>query len=149
MAEMYAVSGETLSTLANAIRTAAGTDDFMTVAGMAAKLEGLPVRKETVVQDEDWPTGTEATTFAFFQKFMGYGSGQNGITVAIVTNNTYDGDRQQYAAKAAVNINKNGGNLAAWMRGPNYASGNIIATNYTLYIGVGSTIDIYHIDWEE
>lgn len=41
MADMYAVSGETLTGIANAIRGKTGSDDFMTVASMASAIEGI------------------------------------------------------------------------------------------------------------
>ena len=41
MAEMYAVSGETLTGIADAIRSKTGSDDFMTVASMASAIEGI------------------------------------------------------------------------------------------------------------
>lgn len=41
MAEMYAVSGETLTGIADAIRSKTGSDDFLTVASMAAAIEGI------------------------------------------------------------------------------------------------------------
>ena len=39
--EMYAVSGETLTGIANAIRSKTKSDDFMTVSSMAAAIEGI------------------------------------------------------------------------------------------------------------
>ena len=39
--EMYAVSGETLTDIVNAIRSKTGSDDFMTVAAMASAIEGI------------------------------------------------------------------------------------------------------------
>lgn len=39
--EMYAVSGETLTGIANAIRSKTGSGDFMTVASMASAIEGI------------------------------------------------------------------------------------------------------------
>lgn len=41
MAEMYAVSGETLTGIADAIRSKSKSDDFMTVASMASAIEAL------------------------------------------------------------------------------------------------------------
>lgn len=41
MAEMYAVSGETLKGIADAIRTKTGSDEPMTVASMASAIEGI------------------------------------------------------------------------------------------------------------
>ncbi len=41
--EMYAVSGETLTGIANAIRGKTGDDDFMTVSAFAEAIEGIPV----------------------------------------------------------------------------------------------------------
>lgn len=41
MAELYAVSGETLTGIADAIRSKTGSDDFMTVASMASAIEGI------------------------------------------------------------------------------------------------------------
>lgn len=39
--EMYAVSGETLTGIANAIRSKTGSDDFMTVSVFASAIEGI------------------------------------------------------------------------------------------------------------
>lgn len=39
--EMYAVSGETLTGIANAIRSKTRSDDFMTVSSMAVSIEGI------------------------------------------------------------------------------------------------------------
>ena len=41
MAEMYAVPGETLTGIANAIRARIGSDDFMTVSAMASTIESI------------------------------------------------------------------------------------------------------------
>lgn len=41
MAEMYAVPGETLSSIANAIREKTGSADFMTVSSMSSAIEGI------------------------------------------------------------------------------------------------------------
>ena len=41
MADLYAVPGETLTGIADAIRSKTGSDDFMTVASMAAAIEGI------------------------------------------------------------------------------------------------------------
>lgn len=41
MADMYAVSGETLSGIADAIRSKTGSDEQMTVAAMASAIEGI------------------------------------------------------------------------------------------------------------
>lgn len=41
MAEMYAVSGETLTEIADAIRSKSGSDEFMPVASMAGAIEAL------------------------------------------------------------------------------------------------------------
>lgn len=41
MAEMYAVSGETLTGIANAIRGKTGSDDLLTVSAMASAIDGL------------------------------------------------------------------------------------------------------------
>lgn len=41
MADMYAVSGETLTEIADAIRNKTGSEDFMTVAAMAAAIESI------------------------------------------------------------------------------------------------------------
>lgn len=41
MAAMYAVPGETLSSIANAIRGKTGSDDFMTVSSMSSAIEGI------------------------------------------------------------------------------------------------------------
>lgn len=41
MAEMYAVSGETLTGIADAIRSKTGSDEMMTVAAMASAIEGI------------------------------------------------------------------------------------------------------------
>lgn len=55
--EMYAVSGETLTGIANAIRSKTRSDDFMTVASMAVAIEGISshgfaeVTKEWVVDE--------------------------------------------------------------------------------------------------
>ena len=55
--EMYAVSGETLTGIANAIRSKTRSDDFMPVASMAAAIEGISsngfaeVTKEWVVDE--------------------------------------------------------------------------------------------------
>ena len=55
--EMYAISGETLSGIANAIRSKTRSDDFMTVASMAVAIEGISsngfaeVTKEWVVDE--------------------------------------------------------------------------------------------------
>ena len=55
--KMYAVSGETLTGIANAIRSKTRSDDFMTVASMAVAIEGIPsngfieVTKEWVVDE--------------------------------------------------------------------------------------------------
>ena len=38
--EIYAVLGETMSAIANAIRSKTGSDDFMTAASMASAIEG-------------------------------------------------------------------------------------------------------------
>ena len=40
--EIYAVPGETMTAIANAIRSKTGSDDFMTVASMASAIEGIP-----------------------------------------------------------------------------------------------------------
>ena len=50
--EMYAVSGETLTSIANAIRSKTRSDDFMTVASMAAAIEGIPSSGYSVVSQE-------------------------------------------------------------------------------------------------
>lgn len=39
--EIYAVPGETMTAIANAIRSKTGSDDFMTVASMASAIEGI------------------------------------------------------------------------------------------------------------
>lgn len=39
--EIYAVPGETMSAIANAIRSKTGSDDFMTAASMASAIEGI------------------------------------------------------------------------------------------------------------
>lgn len=39
--EIYAVPGETITSIANAIRSKTGSDDFMTVASMASAIEGI------------------------------------------------------------------------------------------------------------
>ena len=55
--EMYAVSGDTLAGIANAIRSKTRSDDFMTVASMAVAIEGISsngfaeVTKEWVVDE--------------------------------------------------------------------------------------------------
>lgn len=41
MAEMYAVPGETLTGIANAIRAKIGSDDYMPVSSMASAIEGI------------------------------------------------------------------------------------------------------------
>lgn len=41
MADMYAVSGETLTGIADAIRSKTGSDEQMTVASMASAIEGI------------------------------------------------------------------------------------------------------------
>ena len=41
MAEMYAVTGETLTGIADAIRSKTGSDEMMTVAAMASAIEGI------------------------------------------------------------------------------------------------------------
>lgn len=41
MADMYAVSGETLTGIADAIRSKTGSDEQLTVASMAAAIEGI------------------------------------------------------------------------------------------------------------
>lgn len=41
MADMYAVSGETIKDIADAIRTKTGSDEQMTVASMASAIEGI------------------------------------------------------------------------------------------------------------
>ena len=41
MAEMYAVPGETLTGIADAIRSKTGSDEMMTVASMAIAIEGI------------------------------------------------------------------------------------------------------------
>ena len=50
--EMYAVSGDTLAGIANAIRSKTGSDDFMTVASMAAAIEGISSSGSSVVSQE-------------------------------------------------------------------------------------------------
>ena len=69
--EMYAVSGETLTGIANAIRSKTRSDDFMTVASMASAIEGISggsiVLKKAAVEGEitenkylSGPNGEEA-----------------------------------------------------------------------------------------
>lgn len=59
MAEMYAVTGETLTGIADAIRSKTGSDDFMTVASMASAIEGIGgnyiVLKKAAVEGEIIP----------------------------------------------------------------------------------------------
>ena len=50
--EMYAVSGETLTGIANAIRSKTRSDDFMTVDSMAVAIEGIPSSGSSVVSQE-------------------------------------------------------------------------------------------------
>lgn len=56
MAEMYAVTGETLTGIANAIRSKTGSDEQMTVAAMASAIEGINsnyvVMKKAAVEGE-------------------------------------------------------------------------------------------------
>lgn len=57
--EMYAVNGETLTGIANAIRSKTGSDDFMTVSSMASAIEGISgggvVVKKAAVEGEITP----------------------------------------------------------------------------------------------
>ena len=50
--EMYAVSGEILTGIANAIRSKTGSDDFMTVDNMATAIEGISSDSFTEVSQE-------------------------------------------------------------------------------------------------
>ena len=54
--EMYAVSGETLTGIADAIRSKTGSDEMMTVAAMASAIEGINsncvVMKKAAVEGE-------------------------------------------------------------------------------------------------
>ena len=56
MAEMYAVTGETLTGIADAIRSKTGSDEMMTVAAMASAIEGINsnyvVMKKAAVEGE-------------------------------------------------------------------------------------------------
>ena len=56
MAEMYAVTGETLTGIADAIRSKTGSDEMMTVAAMASSIEGINsnyiVMKKAAVEGE-------------------------------------------------------------------------------------------------
>lgn len=59
MAEMYAVPGETLTGIADAIRSKTGSDEMMTVASMAIAIEGISsggiVMKKAEVEGEITP----------------------------------------------------------------------------------------------
>lgn len=68
--EIYAVPGETMTAIANAIRSKTGSDDFMTAASMASAIEGISgggvVMKKAAVEGEitqnkylDVPNGKE------------------------------------------------------------------------------------------
>lgn len=66
--DMYAVSGETLTGIANAIRGKTGSDDMMTVAAMASAIEGIsgggsPTESVTLeyVLDSDFTSTAETT----------------------------------------------------------------------------------------
>lgn len=55
MADMYAVSGETLTGIADAIRSKTGSDEQMTVAAMADAIQRIPTGGSTPEIDWDNP----------------------------------------------------------------------------------------------
>lgn len=57
MAEMYAVSGETLTGIADAIRSKTGSDEMMPVAAMAPAIEGISVGGLTIHVADRYTSG--------------------------------------------------------------------------------------------
>lgn len=139
--EMYAVPGETLTGIADAIRSKTGSDEQMPVFSMADAIIGISASKQSIVHDDDWVSGY--TTQDFADRYLSRSTGDVGCTLAVV-NNTYSGSQTAYTMQYAIAVAGLTNTIYGFVRGQNSLG---LSTTLTTgcCVGAGSVIDIYNM----